>query len=754
MPRSSNPRESTALGPEDDCLYLNAGQEKANTGTVDNLRPERQVNRLELRPARLIDSPNQLGHPRSGADATAGLDVSIDEEFSSQPLPAECELPKDNPSEDEAGYASSTTDETGQSGDEGGASEQMENRKRALIDDTMAALCAWLDSKIVTRTQAGAPKRDNDTILDGFTKAQERQLKSRKKTEMNRTDEGKWREMYLILFPDDDPETIPSPYQPDADVIPDTAVSGSATPADFAVFARRELPHFVRSELETLLESDFPEMEERMRSMNARAVEQTTPRLTIFRGWLDPGKHVWSPFVIKLEARLRFASVIYNTASGSPMTAPRGKIPYVECRGPPPPGPEWVVREDGGETVSSLGDSTAIIKALVNSGVIPDINAGLSGEKKAYDMALRALLEDNLYFYHTRERWIDNYYTMRDHALCAIPYPVRVAVGILAHRKHTAMLDGQGTGRFTSEEAKAHKVEIWENINRLLQTSKRKCPTAAAVDGEPFWALGGSEPTEADATIFGFIVSVLICTAGPESGKIVRGFPVVVEYARRIHNRYFLDYEQWEAQGGRRKNPLTPEDSPSEMSCRRVVSFEAEIETSGRDEQERLRELCLQRDNFGCVITGYADWDSILNKRTVIDDERGATHTELAHIFPLALAKLDEGIAAETDSTAMIWEALYRYFPQLEGKVVPGSINSPKNAMTMSSDHHKCFGSFQIALEPENKQGEYRLKYFIPETGVRPKERISLPGTEEIKPPDPDILGGHYAIATIRSDSP
>lgn len=33
---------------------------------------------------------------------------------------------------------------------------------------------------------------------------------------------------------------------------------------------------------------------------------------------------------------------------------------------------------------------------------------------------------------------------------------------------------------------------------------------------------------------------------GPESREIVRGFPTVVEYARRIHDRYFPDYEAFE----------------------------------------------------------------------------------------------------------------------------------------------------------------------------------------------------------------
>lgn len=55
------------------------------------------------------------------------------------------------------------------------------------------------------------PIRQNRVIQEGFTKEQEKKLRSRKKTHADMTDEDKWREIYMILFPDDDPETIPSP---------------------------------------------------------------------------------------------------------------------------------------------------------------------------------------------------------------------------------------------------------------------------------------------------------------------------------------------------------------------------------------------------------------------------------------------------------------------------------------------------------------------------------------------------------------
>ncbi|KAL4897175.1 hypothetical protein BDV59DRAFT_209522 [Aspergillus ambiguus] len=253
-----------------------------------------------------------------------------------------------------------------------------------------------------------------------------------------------------------------------------------------------------------------------------------TPKLVLYRGWLDSGKHVWSPYVVKLEARLRFAGISYDTRAGSTQTAPKGKIPYME------------ISEDDAFTPTSLGDSTLIIKHLTERNVLPDINAGLRPTNRAHDLALRALMEEKLYFYHARERWIENYYTMRDHILSSLPHPVKVVVGLLIYGKTTQMLHAQGTGRYTGDEFSSFRHEIWENINDLLGASK-----SGQKDNEPFWVLAGKEPTEADCTVFGFIVSVLVCTAAPNSRALLKEFPIILEYARRIHDRYFPDYTKW-----------------------------------------------------------------------------------------------------------------------------------------------------------------------------------------------------------------
>jgi hypothetical protein len=105
--------------------------------------------------------------------------------------------------------------------------------------------------------------------------------------------------------------------------------------------------------------------------------------LVLYRGWKETGNYVWSPFVTKLELRLRHAGVPYRIDVGSATTAPKGKIPYIE------------ITES-----ECLGDSTLIIKRLMKNGTVQDLNAKLSPENRAHDIALRALLEDKLYFYH------------------------------------------------------------------------------------------------------------------------------------------------------------------------------------------------------------------------------------------------------------------------------------------------------------------------------------------------------------------
>jgi hypothetical protein len=195
-----------------------------------------------------------------------------------------------------------------------------------------------------------------------------------------------------------------------------------------------------------------------------------------------------------------------------------------------------------GKDTEILADTSLISKALIENHMLQDLNARLSAKEKAQDLAVRALLEDKLFFYNIRERWINNYYTMRDYSMAKVPFPRRAILGYLGYRANIRKLHDQGTGRFSEDEIRAFRRAIWESVNALLE----ECQRSGKPD-ESFWVLGGARPTEADATVYGFIVSTLVADAGPESKDLVQTeCPAAVEYATRIHRRYFPDYEMWD----------------------------------------------------------------------------------------------------------------------------------------------------------------------------------------------------------------
>lgn len=42
------------------------------------------------------------------------------------------------------------------------------------------------------------------------------------------------------------------------------------------------------------------------------------------------------------------------------------------------------------------------------------------------------------------------------------------------------------------------------------------------------------------------VILTFFLARAPESQRVVKSFPAVLEYARRIHDRYFPDFVSWE----------------------------------------------------------------------------------------------------------------------------------------------------------------------------------------------------------------
>lgn len=129
-------------------------------------------------------------------------------------------------------------------------------------------------------------------------------------------------------------------------------------------------------------------------------ITQELPKYTLFRGTTDGTSYASSPFVTKVELRMRLASMTYKIDGGAPWLGPKGKIPYLQLSAYS----SSDAAVSATEKEPDLGDSALIIKHLVEKDGLEDLNQTLEPADKTRDLALRALLEDKLYFYHVSEK--------------------------------------------------------------------------------------------------------------------------------------------------------------------------------------------------------------------------------------------------------------------------------------------------------------------------------------------------------------
>ncbi|KAH7304168.1 hypothetical protein B0I35DRAFT_414647 [Stachybotrys elegans] len=102
-------------------------------------------------------------------------------------------------------------------------------------------------------------------LKDGANHNLKERLRSRKKKSKEYTEYEKWNDMYLIIFPEDDPACIPSPYydymtpqNPDLNGFPSAF-------SQYEQFLRQELPSRVRQELEVRIRERLNPIEEGLR---------------------------------------------------------------------------------------------------------------------------------------------------------------------------------------------------------------------------------------------------------------------------------------------------------------------------------------------------------------------------------------------------------------------------------------------------------------------------------------------------------
>ncbi|KAI9149941.1 Resistance to glucose repression protein [Paramyrothecium foliicola] len=96
--------------------------------------------------------------------------------------------------------------------------------------------------------------------IEGITDEQECQLRSRKKTSRDQTDEDRWSNIYTLLFP---LEPVPSPYfEPINDSVILSPTTNNFT--DCEGYIRQQVPQLVRNHLINIARSDFAPVEQRL----------------------------------------------------------------------------------------------------------------------------------------------------------------------------------------------------------------------------------------------------------------------------------------------------------------------------------------------------------------------------------------------------------------------------------------------------------------------------------------------------------
>jgi len=214
-----------------------------------------------------------------------------------------------------------------------------------------------------------------------------------------------------------------------------------------------------------------------------------------------------SPFVIKAMLLLKFAGLPFEENRRGYTRAPKGKLPYID--------------DDG----TIVPDST-FIRFHIERKYGFDFDAGLEPEQKAAAWAIEKMCEEHLYWSLVATRWCDDENFAKGPAqfFSSVPTPLRLIVQTMIRRRVKKRLQAQGFGRHTRDEQDRLAIADVEALATIL--------------GEKSFLMG-ERPCGADATVFGFIVSMLTPVFASKVRPAAERHQNLTDYRDRIMRQYF-----------------------------------------------------------------------------------------------------------------------------------------------------------------------------------------------------------------------
>jgi len=211
---------------------------------------------------------------------------------------------------------------------------------------------------------------------------------------------------------------------------------------------------------------------------------------------------------MKVENYLRMARIPYEIApNASHFKAPKRKLPYIR---------------DSGKIVA---DSSFIIEYLKSAYGDP-LDARLTALENAQALALRRMMEENLYWTIVYARWMvpQGWKMTRAEFFKPVPVLLRRPISALARRGVARQLWGQGMGRHSAEE-----VYHIGNIDIIA--------LAEFLGGKPFFM--GENPTSLDATAYAFLANIILVPLDSALKQHALKCPHLEAYCQRMRARYY-----------------------------------------------------------------------------------------------------------------------------------------------------------------------------------------------------------------------
>jgi len=214
-----------------------------------------------------------------------------------------------------------------------------------------------------------------------------------------------------------------------------------------------------------------------------------------------------SPFVMKADMLMKLSKLPYETDTRGFGKAPKGKLPYLR----------------DGETV--VADST-LIRLYLEKQYAIDFDKGLSARDRGAAWAAEKMLEEQLYWVVVYWRWLndENFEKGPKAFFQRAPAFIRPLVIPMVRKRIRANLHGHGIGRHSEAERTAMAARGIDALSQILGDN-------------PYFM--GSQPCGADATVFGFLASMLC----PQFDSPVRdkaaSVPNLVAYNDRMMREFY-----------------------------------------------------------------------------------------------------------------------------------------------------------------------------------------------------------------------